>query len=271
LLYVHLTWLYIVIVLLFAIAYEHILLFIRDGSLSFVSFSCVSTALGVLLVLRADELWIYLLLIAAALTQKQFLRVFNHHFFNPSNFAILIALWLFYDDAQLLLAQLGDELWLMFVVLGMSVAILYRASRWIIPLVFTLSYLVFEYLFVVSYDPALVFEDLLYRLYSISFLLFVLLMLTDPHTTPYRWYMQVLFALVVASATVTFDLLYGFRAWHMFLALALVSPITPLVVLYSHKEFRVKLAIITALIVACTLFIVLSIQSRAPYYLIMDV
>ncbi len=219
----------------------------------------------------AANIWIYFAVIAAGLTQKHFMVFNKMHFFNPSNFAILIVLIFFHDSAQILLGQLGDALWLMVAVVVVGVFVLIRASRWMIALSFALSYLLFEYLFVVSTDPTMLFEQLTYRFLSISFVVFILFMLTDPRTTPNKWYLQLLFGMLVALFASLLDYIYGFRTQHIFLALALCSVLNPLLMLYNQERLRVRLVIITVTIEALLLCVIYYIQTKSPYFSVMDV
>lgn len=109
--YFHLPWSNVAFILFFAAAFEHLCLFAIRKKLDFFSFSSLSTAMGVMLMMTTAQLWIYAVVIGLGLLQKHILVIGKRHFFNPSNFALLFGLFFFYDDAHMVLGQLGDALW----------------------------------------------------------------------------------------------------------------------------------------------------------------
>ena len=231
-------------------------------------FSSLSTAIGVMLMMVSSYFYVYLIVIALAILQKHVLKINKQHFFNPSNFALIMALFLFYDDAHIVLGQLGDELWVSLILSLMALAILVRVNRWIISLGFVLFYLLFQYLFVVSSDPVLIMEEIYYRFYSVSFVLFILFMLTDPRTTPSSNYMQLLFAFLIALSSVLLDHFYGFRIQHLFLSLFFFSLFVPLVEQWKNRSK--PLFMMTFLLFVLATMVIINIESKAPYYFTME-
>ena len=263
---VYLSWWEMGIVLLFTIIFE----FRRVGFPTLrVPYASLVTAIGVMLMMVSTHLYIYLIVIALALLQKQYLQINKQHFFNPSNFALIMALLLFYDEAHIVLGQLGDAFWLSMLLVLMAVFILVRVNRWIISVFFTLFYLLFQYLFVVSLDPVLTMEEIYHRFYSISFVLFILFMLTDPRTTPSKNILQLGFALAVALLAVAFDYYYGFRVQHLFLSLFLFSLFTPLLEQWNIVEKK-RLVIMTFSLFILTTMAIIFIESQIPYYFTME-
>lgn len=234
----------------------------------FYPFSSLSTAIGVMLMMATPYLWIYGVVIGLALLQKQYLKVDGAHFFNPSNFALIMGLLLFYDDAHIILGQLGDERWLRILLTVMAVAILVRVNRWLISVAFILFYLLFQYALIVSSDPLLIMEEIYYRFYSVSFILFILFMLTDPRTTPRRGYQQTVFAFLIAFFTAIFDRLYGFRLQHLFLALFLFSLFVPLV--ETWRERSKAMVGVTLLLLLLATVVIITIEIQPPFYFTMD-
>ena len=228
-------------------------------------FSPLSTSIGVMLMMVSSHLWIYLVVIFLALLQKRYLTVNQKHFFNPSNFALTVALLFFYKDAHIVLGQLGSTWWIMTLLILLGIIILLRANRWIVSLSFILFYLLFQYLLVVGYDPIFLLEDLYYRFYSISFILFILFMLTDPKTTPHHGLMQVLFALAIAFLTAILDRYNGFRVQHLFLSLLLFSSFVPLA-----EKFSKRLLLTTLFIAFCVMVVIIIIENQPPYYFSMQ-
>ncbi len=268
--YFHLPWSNVACILFFAAAFEHLCLFAIRKKLDFFSFSSLSTAMGVMLMMATSQLWIYFVVIGFGLLQKHILVFEKRHFFNPSNFALLFGLFFFYDDAHLVLGQLGDALWFVTVVVVLAVVVLIRANRWVIPLAFVGSYLFLQYLLVVQHDPVVVFEEIQHRFYSVSFVVFTLFMLTDPRTTPSGDQQQFLFGFVLALIAVCLDRYFGFRVQHLFIALFVLSPLVPLVTNWRTAKEQKKLLLLTSMIMAVVLSVSVFIESRAPYYFEMN-
>ncbi len=266
----YLSFFNIISILLFTLLVEHLFIYLKKRRIEYFSFSSLSTAIGVMLMMVSPYLWIYMLVITFGLFQKHFLTIEGRHFFNPSNFALLMALALFYSDAHIVLGHLGDTLWLKVVLMVVGVAILVRIDRWIIPVGFVLSYLLFQYLLVVSSDPVLIMEEIYYRFYSVSFVLFVLFMLTDPKTTPSNSYQQLGFAMLIALGSALLDRIYGFRVQHLFMMLFLLSPIVPLVAIYRVSQEKNRVLVMTLLLLLLAIGVIMFIESQPPYYFEMD-
>jgi len=259
---IHLSWVDIVLVLAFTLFIEHLFLFFNPHRTFYLSYSSLSTAVGVIVLMYSSELWIYFVVVALGLFQKHFLTINKRHFFNPSNFALMMALLLFYDDAHMVLGQLGDELWLGVLTFVVALAILIRVDRWIISLAFVLFYLGLQYILVVSYDPVMLFQEIYHRFYSVTFTLFIYFMLTDPAVTPVKWKMQILFAFLVAFVSVLLDRVYGFRVQHLFMSVFLFSMFVPL----FEIEIRFKDFIKVVLILFLVMSVIMFIEIQEPYY-----
>jgi len=257
------SWTVFVIVLLFAAAIEHACLYCIRRNLNYFSFSSLSTSIGILLMMSVSAWWIYLLAVLFSIIQKYLFSVRGRHFFNPSNFGLIIMMCLFYSQSHIVLGQLGDDIWLRAAVVILSIMILTKVDRWIIPISFILSYLALEYFFVVGYDPVLTFEVVYERLYAVSFVVFVVFMLTDPRTTPEPLWQQAIFALFVAAVAVYLDRIDGFRAQHLFMSLFILSPWVP-----ALKDRAVlKWSFVVFLL---ALGAVIYIENQPPYYFEME-
>jgi len=255
-------------ILLFTISLEYLFSLYKKTKIHHFPFSSLTTAIGVILMMVSSQYWVYFIVITLALVQKHFLRLKAGHIFNPSNFALIMALLLFYDNAHIVLGQLGDDAWFLYMVLFVGMVILWQAKRWIISLVFVFSYLSFQYVFIVALDPLIIFEDIYERFYSISFVVFILFMLTDPRTTPTTIWKQVLFAFSIALMATLMDYGYGFRVQHLFLVLFGISSFYTLFMrqALSSKQERVWAGILFILVLAVIIFI----QNQVPYYFEMD-
>ncbi len=278
--HIYLSWSNIFFLLTFTIFIEHIFLYLKNKKLSYFSFSALSTAMGVILMMASPHLWIYVIVIALGLLQKHFIVVLvqnqHRHFFNPSNFALLCGLLFFYKEAHIVLGQLGDDLWLQVIVSLLAILILVRVNRWIIPVCFSAAYLLLQYFLVIQYDPVMIFEELYRRFYSVSFIVFILFMLTDPKTTPEKYPIQLLYALCIALAATLLDVLNGFRVQHLFLSLSLFSVCNPLLEFFEHesknkaKKDKMLFVSKTVLILLVLIAVILLIEIKQPYYFSMD-
>ena len=278
--HLYLSWVNICVVLIFTLFIEHVFIYLKDKKLSYFSFSALSTAIGVMLMMASPHLWIYMIVIGLGLLQKHFLVVhFNHkkrHFFNPSNFALLAGLLLFYHQAHIVIGQLGNAMWVEAVVCFLALLVLVKVDRWVIPVVFSVSYLLFQYFIVTQNDPVLVFEELYLRFYSVSFIVFILFMLTDPKTTPEKHQYQLLFAISVALTATVFDYVNGFRVQHLFLSLSIFSVCMPIFEFTLYKGQTVseanksRLLIKMALLLMVLIGVIVTIQQKQPYYFSMD-
>jgi Na+-transporting NADH:ubiquinone oxidoreductase subunit NqrB len=236
--------------------------------------------MGVILMMVSPHLWIYVIVIALGLLQKHFIVVLvqnqHRHFFNPSNFALLCCLLFFYKEAHIVLGQLGDDLWLQVIVSLLAIVMLARVNRCIIPVFFSATYLLLQYFLVIQYDPVMIFEELYRRFYSVSFIVFILFMLTDPKTTPEKYPIQVLYALCIALAATLLDVLNGFRVQHLFLSLSLFSVCNPLLEFFEYesenkaKKNKILFITKTAFILLVLIAVILFIEIKQPYYFSMD-
>ena len=266
--HVYLSWIAVVGWIVYSALIEHALIFSRHREITYFSFSSLSTTLGVVLMLVASPGWIYGVVLSLALAQKHWLTVASRHFFNPSNFALIMGMLFFYDRAHVVLGQMGDARWLEIVVMVLAAGILIRVERWRIPLAFVVSYLVLEYLVLVGYDPVLTFETIWERFYSVAFIIFVAFMLTDPRTTPSLPWQQVLFGTSVALLAVLLDRWHGFRVQHLFMVLFVLSPMVPILETPAHD--RTHIIIVASLLMFMAVGVVMVIESRPPFYFAMD-
>ena len=265
--HIYLPWSHVALLFCLVIFFEHGILFFKEKKLTLFSFSSLSTVMGVVLMLVSPHVYIYIIVLFVALVQKHFLTVNGRHFFNPSNFALMSALLFFYKDAHIVLGQLGDATYLKILVIVLAIGILIRVKRWVIPVVFVCGYLLMQYFLVVQHDPVMLFEEIYHRFYSVSFVVFVLFMLTDPATTPHSKMLQSLFALLVALFAVVLDHWYGFRVQHLFMALFILSVFVPLT---TQKSLQPRLAMLTLLLASLALSAIIFIESKPPYYFEMN-
>jgi len=264
---IYLGWKEIIIILLFALAIEHLFLYLNPKRSFYLSYASLSTAVGVIILMYSTQLWLYFFAITAGLFQKHFMTIRGKHLFNPSNFSLMMVLLFFYQEAHIVMGQLGDAPWLVGVISLVAIVILIRVDRWVIPVVFVVAYLWLEYLLVVGYDPTILLEDIYERLYAATFVLFIYFMLTDPPVTPDSRRMQILYGIVIALIASGMDRYFGYRVQHLFIAVFLLSPFVSLYQMDSEGSTRFKQLLIILLL---TVGVVASIQMQAPYYFEMD-
>jgi hypothetical protein len=266
--YIHLTWVECAGLLLIGLAVDQFFVWMKHRENMYIAYSALSTTLGVTLMLVAVHFWMYAVVIGLALVQKHLIRVDARHFFNPSNFALIAAMLLFYNEAHLVLGQLGESFVLRMSVMVLAAAVLIRVDRWVIPLVFGVTYLWAEYVWIVGYDPVMMFEEIYERFYSVSFVVFVAFMLTDPRVTPPGFLQQVVFGAAVALIGVWMDRMSGFRVQHLFMALFVLSPWVPL--FYVDASHRKKTLLVSLVLFLLAVGAIMYIENQPPYYFEMN-
>ena len=262
-----LSWLDIGSIIVFTFFVEHLFLYFNKSRIFHFSYSAFSTAIGVVVLVYSTSLWIYFVLITLGLAQKHFLNIEQKHLFNPSNFALMMALLLFYDDAHLIGGQLGDEPLFSMVVFVLAMSMLVRVQRWITPIVFIAFYLLLQYLFIVSYDPVVFFEEIYHRFFSVTFMLFIYFMLTDPSVTPSSWRGQIVFVFFIVLFSTFLDRFYGYRVQHLFMSVFFFSFFVNLLPLKRLSLTELKLVVIILFLVVGSL---VYIELQAPYYFEMN-
>ncbi len=189
----------------------------------YIPYSAFITALGVVLMVGWLKWYIPYIVILLALLQKHFIKIDNNHIFNPSNFALILAIVLFYPKALPIVGEIGKELYIANIVIFIGTIILIRVNRLAITLSFLISYILFNYLFIGKSDPMWNLDYFISKLYSISFIVFIFFMLTDPKTTPSSIKLQLFFGIFIALLTTLFNYFTGIRVWNQFLALFISS------------------------------------------------
>lgn len=149
-----------------------------------VSFSGLNASFGVIFMIKSALLWPVLVALVAGLFQKfafkRILAQYNKrgHVFNPSNFAVMVAMLLL-PGTYINSFQWGNHPAFTLILGSLVLFILYRVKR----LVLFFSFIAF--MFIVQYS---FFSDVNYLMMlfftSNAFLVFSGFMMTDPETTP---------------------------------------------------------------------------------------
>ncbi len=251
------SWLNIVALMLFSGAVE---LIIKKEL--FIPYSAFITALGVVLMVGWLKWYIPYIIIALAILQKHYLKVAHSHIFNPSNFALIVAIFLFYPKALPIVGELGKESFIVYFVILIGSLILVRVNRYPITISFLIAYTILNYIVISQIDTTWSFEHYVSNLYSTSFIVFIFFMLTDPKTTPNSTLQQIYFGALVASLIVALNYFIGIRVWNQFLGLFLSSILfTPLYKKLSKRDY-----IYFTITLIISLILTLQISSKAPIY-----
>jgi len=228
----------------------------------YIPYSAFITALGVVLMVGWLGWYIPYIVITLAILQKLYIKIDGKHIFNPSNFALILAIFIFYPKALPIIGELGKESYVLYIVIALGATILIRVNRYLISISFIVSYIVLNYLIMGSSNPTWSFEHFEASLYSISFMVYIFFMLTDPITTPNGATAQIVFAFLVALLIVALNYIIGERVWHLFIALFLISvAFIPFYRDLTKDDYKRYLFILIL-----SLFIVVSISLKKPLY-----
>lgn len=184
--------------------------------------SALITALGLCLLLRANDYQTMALAGCLAIASKFLFRYRGKHFFNPANFGIIIAL-IFTSDAWVSPGQWGTDWWYLLLFAGCGGMVLQKVGRWETSAAFFLAYAGLEALRNLWLGWS--WDVLHHHLMSGSLLLFALFMLTDPRSIPNARLSRLIWA--VSIAWVTFILQHQFYiSTAIFWALFALAPLT---------------------------------------------
>ncbi len=187
--------------------------------------SFLNTTLSTLILIRSPNLWIWMAIGALAMGAKLLAKERGRHIFNPSNFAIVIALFLFSDvwvDPGLWAQDYGLILFCLVVGLGInSMAHVLVAS---------VTFLFFTFLFEVARSLGLgdPLDITFHNLRNGGLFVFTFFTLTDPKTAPKSWPAQFLYGVLISAFS--FSLKYSlFIRGSWFYALFIANMLTPLI------------------------------------------
>jgi Na+-transporting NADH:ubiquinone oxidoreductase subunit NqrB len=196
--------------------------------------SALITALGLSLLLRADQWTTMAIAAASAIASKFIWRTEAKHFFNPANFGIITAL-VFTSDAWVSPGQWGEDWWYGLLFLGTGGMILQRVGRWDTTAAFLGAYSLLEA--VRNLWLGWTWDVYLHRLMSGSLLLFALFMVTDPRSIPNARIGRIMWAICIASLTFILRN-YFFISTAVFWSLFVLAPLTILLdTFWSAPEF----------------------------------
>jgi Na+-transporting NADH:ubiquinone oxidoreductase subunit NqrB len=161
--------------------------------------SAMITALGLTLLLRSGDIWVYAAAGFVAITSKFFIRYRGKHIFNPANLALVVFVLLL-KQAWVSPGQWGSSAMLVYFIGAAGIMVLFRAAR--VDTAF--SFLGVLFLLEAGRNclylgwPA---DYLFHRFSNGSLLLFSFFMITDPMTTPDDRKARMLWAACIALIT----------------------------------------------------------------------
>ena len=187
--------------------------------------SALITGLGLSLLMKANDPWLYLFAAMLAIGMKFLTKVNGKHLWNPANFGI-VAIAAISGDAWISPGQWGSSAIIMFIVGTAGLAVLSNIKRLEAGIAFLITYAALEYVRTVLY-LGWEHDVFLLKLGSGSLWLFSFFMITDPMTTPNHPKVRIAWAMVVALVSfylANFKFLNGAPFWTLFF----FTPITPL-------------------------------------------
>ncbi len=229
------TWMSVAAALITAMSLDVLLSYYIRGSLLF-PLSALPTALGIGLYFRSAHIGFFVLAAAIAIVSKYIIRKpGGGHIFNPSNFGILVLLFLFPASTTVELTQWGSSYLTYFAVILISLAIAYYADVIVVSISFLSSYLFFL-LLLVPYAPDIFTPDHL-GLIGPTLVVFGTVMITDPKTVPRGTTHRITHGFVIAA------LIFLFQYWGVRYELFLATGTTALLnfffeILYKHAQSR---------------------------------
>lgn len=178
-----------------------------------IPYSAIVTGLILTLIIDPSAQWYQILLItAAAMATKHFLRIAGRHIFNPAASGLLIGWLLFglnpswwgvtlYGRGDLaLLGNIG----LYAAILGIIFVSSYRMKRYVSVLSYLMTSSFFSMLI-----PTISLQSFLFTFSGIGSLFFGGLMIPEPMTSPIKKRRQLLYGITIAVLNTTFVFLFA--------------------------------------------------------------
>ncbi len=161
--------------------------------------SAAISGLSLALLLRANDVWPFVVAAFIAIGSKFAIRAHDRHIFNPANIGI-VAMIFFSDAAWTSTGEWGSALWLAALIAALGALSTWRASRLDVPVVYVGVYAA------LMIGRALYLGDPLpipaLRLSHGALILFAFFMISDPKTTPEDPRLRALF--VAAAALIAY-------------------------------------------------------------------
>jgi Na+-transporting NADH:ubiquinone oxidoreductase subunit NqrB len=187
--------------------------------------SALITGLGLSLLMKANDPWLFLFAALLAIGMKFLTKVNGKHVWNPANFGIVAASFLS-GDAWISPGQWGSSALIIFIVGTAGLAVLSNIKRLETSLAFLITFAALEYIRTVLY-LGWEHDVFLLKLTNGSLWLFSFFMITDPMTTPNHRKLRIGWAMIVGAISfylANFYFVNGAPFWTLFF----LTPFTPL-------------------------------------------
>ena len=216
--------------------------------------SSLISSMSLCLLLRSEALlWVFGVSLLTILS-KLLVRWKEQHFFNPTNFALVIALFFSKQEVWLSPGTWGHYPFTLLWISLWGIWVCYRVNR----LTLVLSYIIVLFLLKFSWHYFLN-DSIQIFLHSIqlgSFYIFCFFMISDPKTTPVKFKYQVLFAVALAVISFSMESLLFWRN-AFFYALFLTSFFRWGIVIFQDlllKDSSMKIVIFLSLFITQPLY-----------------
>lgn len=204
--------------------------------------SALITILGLTILLRAEDTFVYALAAFVAIASKFIIRYKGKHIINPANFGIIAAI-VFTGAAWISPGQWGNTAVLLFMIGAAGMMVLLKVGRLDLALPFLLTFGGLEFFRTVVLHGWPI-DFFWHKMLNGSLMLFTFFMITDPKSTPNHYKGRVIFAIsigVLAFILSNFHYVYVAPVWALFL----LSPLTPILdKIYEGEHFDWKKSII---------------------------
>lgn len=157
--------------------------------------SALITALGLSLLLRANEPLTMILAGVLAISSKFLFQVNKKHFFNPANFGI-IAVLIMTNDAWISPGQWGNDSLYLLLFTATGLMVLSKVGRWDSTGIFLLTYTTLYGIY--DYWLGWTVDVLQHQLMSGSLFIFAFFMLTDPRSIPNARMGRIIWSFLIA-------------------------------------------------------------------------
>jgi Na+-transporting NADH:ubiquinone oxidoreductase subunit NqrB len=195
--------------------------------------SALITILGITILLRAQEPYVYALAAVVAIASKFLVRFKGKHIINPANFGIVAAI-LLTGDAWISPGQWGNTAVLLFMIGAAGMMVLLKVGRLDLALPFLLVFGGLEFFrTIVFYGWPMDF--FWHKMLNGSLMLFTFFMITDPKSTPNHQKGRVIFSVSVALLAFVlsnFQYVYVAPVWALFV----LSPLT----IFLDNKYKAK-------------------------------
>ena len=187
--------------------------------------SALISSLSLCLLLRTNDPWLAAATAMITISSKFLFRHHKKHFFNPTNFGIVVMIFLT-DSVWVSPAQWGNAAFFGFLMACLGSLVVNRSSRSDVTYAFLGFYIAILFGRALWLGQPLTIP--LHMLQNGGLLLFTFFMISDPKTTPNTRAGRILFAFLVAAGAglVHFGL---YRPNGLFWSLAIVATLSPLI------------------------------------------